>query len=45
VRVSTSLDGAVEAVAVIDDGTRCRALAVRLEALQRRWVCTALDLV
>lgn len=45
VRVSTSLDGAVEAVAVIDDGTRCRALAVRLDALQRRWLCTALDLV
>jgi hypothetical protein len=45
VRVSTSLDGAVEAVAIVDDGTRCRAMAMRLEALERRWLCTALDIV
>lgn len=45
VRVSTSVDGTVEAVAVVDDGTRCRALAMRLEGLQRRWLCTALDIV
>ena len=45
VRVSTSMDGTVEAVAVVDDGTRCRALALRLEALQRRWLCTALEIV
>jgi hypothetical protein len=45
VRVSTSVDGTVEAVAVVDDGTRCRAIALRLEALHRRWVCTSLDLV
>lgn len=45
VRVSTHLDGSVEAAVVVDDGTRCRALALRLEALSRRWVCTALELV
>lgn len=45
VRVSTQLDGTVEAAVVVDDGTRCRALALRLEALSRRWLCTALDLV
>lgn len=45
VRISTSLEGAVEAVAVVDDGTRCRAMAMRFEALERRWLCTALDLV
>jgi hypothetical protein len=39
------MDGTVEAVAVVDDGTRCRALALRLEALQRRWLCTALEIV
>lgn len=45
VRVSTSPEGAVEAVAVVDDGTRCRAMTLRLEALERRWLCTALDIV
>ena len=45
VRVSTTMDGTVEAAAVVDDGTRCRALAMRFEALARRWQCTALDLV
>ena len=45
VRVSTHLDGTVEAAVVVDDGTRARALALRLEALSRRWLCTALDLV
>lgn len=45
VRVSTSMEGSVEAVAVVDDGVRCRALAFRLEALHRRWLCTSLDLV
>ena len=45
VRVSTQPDGTVEAAVVVDDGTRCRALALRLEALSRRWLCTALDLL
>jgi hypothetical protein len=45
VRVSTHMDGTVEAAVVVDDGTSCRALAIRLEALSRRWLCTALDLV
>jgi hypothetical protein len=45
VRVSTTLDGAVEAVAVVDDGVRCRALALRLEALDGRWLCSALEML
>jgi hypothetical protein len=45
VRVSTTPEGAVESVAVVDDGVRCRALALRLEALDGRWLCTALDVV
>lgn len=45
VRVSTSPDGNVEGAAVVDDGRRCRALALRLEPLEGRWVCTALDVV
>lgn len=45
VHVSTDIEGTVDAVAVVDDGTRCRAMALRLEALERRWVCTALDVV
>jgi hypothetical protein len=45
VRVSTAPDGNVEAVAIVDDGVRCRALALRLDALERRWVCTALEMV
>lgn len=45
VRVRTVPDGSVEAVVVVDDGTRCRALALRLDALERRWVCTALEMI
>lgn len=45
VRVSTDLDAAVEAVVVVDDGLRCRALALRLEALDGRWLCSALEMV
>ena len=45
VRVSTSPDGNVEGAAVVDDGVRCRALALRLEPLDVRWLCTALDVV
>lgn len=45
VRVSTDLDGAVEAVVIVDDGLRCRALALRLEALGGRWLCSALEMV
>lgn len=45
VRVSVSPDGWAEAVAVVDDGRRCRAIALRLEALQRRWLCTELEII
>lgn len=45
VRVGTSPDGPVEAVVVLDDGARCRSLALRLEPLDGRWLCTALDVV
>jgi hypothetical protein len=45
VRVGTTPDGNVEAVAVVDDGVRCRALALRLEPLDGRWLCTSLDVV
>jgi hypothetical protein len=30
---------------VVDDGLRCRALALRLEALDGRWLCSALEMV
>jgi hypothetical protein len=41
-RLTTPRAGAVEACAVIDVGTRKRALAFRLELLADRWQCTAL---
>lgn len=44
VRVSTGLDGSVEGVVVVDDGVRCRAIALRLEGLDGRWLCSALEM-
>ncbi len=44
VRLDTH-DCGVEAVVVVDDGRRCRALALRLDAIDGRWLCTALDIV
>jgi hypothetical protein len=38
-------DTVVEAVVVVDDGRRCRAMAVRLEGLDGRWCCTVLRIV
>jgi hypothetical protein len=38
-------EAVVEAVAVVDDGRRCRALALRFEGLDGRWVCTVLRVV
>jgi hypothetical protein len=38
-------DAGVEAVVIVDDGRRCRALALRLDAVDGRWLCTALDVV
>ena len=37
-------DGVVEACSVVHDGTRARAVALRLEAKDGRWICTALEL-
>lgn len=45
VRVCEPLDGVVEASAVVSYGSRCRALAFRLEGLDGRWRCTAYDLL
>jgi hypothetical protein len=42
--LSEPADGIVEACAVVHDGERGRAVAVRLEGLDGRWVCTALEL-
>jgi hypothetical protein len=44
-RVSTPRDGVVEASAVVQVGRRCRALAFRLEGLDGRWRCTALEVI
>lgn len=45
VRVCRLQGGAVEAVAVLDDGVRCRAMVLRLETALARWVCTVLTIV
>jgi hypothetical protein len=42
VHISEPCAGVVEACAVIDTGVRVRALALRLEAVDDRWRCTAL---
>lgn len=36
--------GVAEVAAVVRSGPRCRALALRLEGVNGRWVCTALEL-
>jgi hypothetical protein len=41
-RLTTPRSGVIEACAVIDVGTRKRALAFRLEVVGDRWQCTAL---
>lgn len=43
--VSEPGDGVVEACSLVHDGTRGRAVALRLEGIDGRWVCTALDLL
>ncbi len=45
VRTCKVEDWAFEATAVIDDGRRCRAMALRFEGLDGRWVCTVLQVV
>jgi len=42
VRTCEVADGVVEACAVVDDGRRAWALALRLEGADGRWRCTAL---
>ena len=44
VHLSEPADGVAEACAVVDTGPRRRALALRLEGLDGRWRCTALQL-
>jgi len=44
IHLSEPADGAAEACAVISAGVRRRALAFRLEGLDGRWQCTALQL-
>lgn len=45
VRVCEVADGVVEACAVVDDGRRARAIALRLEGADGRWRCTQLAAV
>lgn len=42
IRVSEPLDGVIEAVAVVAGPGRTRAVAIRLEGLDRRWRATSL---
>jgi hypothetical protein len=44
VHVSEPCDGVVEACAVINTGSRPRALALRLEGIDGQWRCTAINL-
>lgn len=44
VLVCEPADGVAEACAVVVDGTRVRALAMRFEGLDRRWVMTKLQI-
>lgn len=44
VRATHPRDGVVEATVVLLDGSRIRAVALRLEGLDRRWVVTAAQL-
>jgi hypothetical protein len=45
VRTCEISDGVVEACAVVDDGRRVWALAMRLEGVDGRWRCTAMQKV
>ena len=44
VHVSEPVDGVAEACAVMNTGVRRRAIALRLEGIDGRWQCTALQL-
>jgi hypothetical protein len=43
--VSEPVSGVVESCAVVQRGTRTHAVAIRLEGLDGRWLCVALDLI
>jgi hypothetical protein len=44
VHVSEPVDGVAEVCAIVQQGPRCRAIALRLEGADGRWRCTALQL-
>jgi hypothetical protein len=44
VRVSEPIDGVAEVCAILQQGPRCRAIALRLEGIDGRWQCTALQI-
>jgi hypothetical protein len=44
VHVCEPRDGVAEACAIVDTGRRRRALAIRLEGVDGRWRCTALEI-
>jgi len=44
VHVSEPVDGVAEVAALVRRGRRCSAVALRLEGLDGRWQCTAVEL-
>jgi hypothetical protein len=44
VHVSEPVDGVAEVCAIVQQGPRCRAIALRLEGADGRWRCTALQM-
>jgi hypothetical protein len=44
VHLSEPADGVAEVCAIVQQGPRCRAIALRLEGVDGRWQCTALQL-
>jgi Family of unknown function (DUF6459) len=44
VHVSEPADGVAEICAIVSQGPRCRAVALRLEGVDGRWQCTALQI-
>jgi hypothetical protein len=42
---SEPLDGICESVVTVRYGERLRAISVRFEGVDNRWLCTALDLL
>jgi Family of unknown function (DUF6459) len=44
VHVSEPADGIAEVCAIVQQGPRCRAIALRLEGIDGRWQCTALQI-